>query len=391
MPRNPLDAHPPWRQLLIIATVVPVIVTLAVLAFAWPTARIAPNDLPVGLVGTGTASQHAALALTQTAPGGFQLHLYSDPDAARAAIRNRTVYGAIDITPTGLTLYTADAASPTVAQLLTNVAQHIAADSGKTMPVTFVDVVPLASTDPHGAVFSATILPLVLGAEILAVVVAALVGFKPAWRQLTALLAGAAAIGGGAYLIAQTYLGTLPGNGWATWAALAATVFAISTTTAGLFDLLGGVGIGIGAALMIFVGNPFSGVTSAPQLLPNPVGAVGQWLPPGAGGSLIRDTAYFAGHGATQHIVVLGLWCVFGIVAIVVGHRRTGRHELHRVHPAVRPAGVLAPELLGSLPAGDEHRDEQGSPTPPQRHARSSQPIRIREASVSEAHLELSP
>ncbi len=346
MPRNPLHAHPPWRQLLIIATAVPVIVTLAVLAFAWPTARLAPNDLPVGLVGTGTASQHAALALNRADPGGFQLHIYSDADAARVAIRHRTVYAAIDLEPTGTTLYTADAASPAVAQLLTTIAQHIAADSGNTTTVTVVDVVPMASTDPHGAVFSATILPLILGAEILAVVIAALVGFKPAWRQLTALSIGAAAIGAGAYLVAQTYLGILPGNGWATWCALTATVFAVSTATAGLFDLIGGVGIGIGAALMVFVGNPFSGVTSAPQLLPDPVGTVGQWLPPGAGGSLIRDTTYFAGHGAVQHIAVLGLWSVFGIAAIVIGHRRTGRHELHRLSPQVQQSDASPLEPL---------------------------------------------
>jgi hypothetical protein len=350
MPRNPLDAHPPWRQLIIIATAVPVIVTLAVLAFTWPTARIAPNDLPVGLVGTGTASQHAAFALSQTDPGGFQLHLYRDVDAARAAIRDRTVYGAIDVAPTGTTLYTADAASPTVAQLLTTVAQRIAAGSGSTTPVTVVDVVPFASTDPHGAVLSATILPLVLGAEILAVVIAALVGFKPAWRQLTALSAGAAVTGAGAYLVAQTYLGTLPGNGLATWGALAATVFAISTTTAGLFDLIGGVGIGIGAALMVLLGNPFSGVTSAPQLLPDPVGVVGQWLPPGAGGSLIRDATYFAGHGIAQHIAVLGLWSVFGVVAIVIGHRRTGRHELRRVHAPVQQPDASTAEPVDSPP-----------------------------------------
>ena len=51
--RNPLAAHPPWRQLAIISVLLPLMIVLAVLAFAWPTARIAPRHLPVGLVGTG--------------------------------------------------------------------------------------------------------------------------------------------------------------------------------------------------------------------------------------------------------------------------------------------------------------------------------------------------
>lgn len=331
MPRNPLAAHPPWRQLLIIATAIPLVVTIAVLAFTWPTARLAPHNLPIGVIGTGEASQRTALSLVQTDPGGFQLHHYADADHARTALRDRNIYAAIDATSSGATLYTASAASPTVAQLMTTAAQHVAAHDGAQLTV--VDVVPTAAADPRGAVFSSTILPLVLGSEILAVVIAALVGFKPAWRQLAALTIGSAVAAAGTYVIAGSYLGVLPGNGWAVWATIAATVFALSATTAGLFDLIGGPGIGICAALMVFIGNPFSGVTSAPELLPEPVGTIGQWLPPGAGSSLIRDVAYFDGHGAALHIAALAGWGLFGIAAIVVGHRRTGRHELHHIHP----------------------------------------------------------
>ena len=55
--RNPLAAHPPWRQLIIISVVLPLAIVLAVLAFAWPAARIAPRNLPVGIVGTASASE----------------------------------------------------------------------------------------------------------------------------------------------------------------------------------------------------------------------------------------------------------------------------------------------------------------------------------------------
>lgn len=53
-----------------------------------------------------------------------------------------------------------------------------------------------------------------------------------------------------------------------------------------------------GALLMVMLGNPFSGVTSAPELLPEPFGMIGQRLPPGAGGSLPRSVAFFDGSAA---------------------------------------------------------------------------------------------
>jgi hypothetical protein len=97
-------------------------------------------------------------------------------------------------------------------------------------------------------------------------------------------------------------------------------MLAIGATTAGLIAMVGARGLGLGAALMIFIGNPFSGVTSAPQLLPTAVGYIGQWLPPGAGANLLRSTAYFHGHGAAGHLTVLIVWSVLGIAAIVLGH-----------------------------------------------------------------------
>ena len=84
--RNPLAAHPPWRQLLIISIALPVLIALAVLAFAWPVARTAPRDLPVGIVGAGPASEQAVAALTQANPGGFSFQLFPDEASAQSAI-----------------------------------------------------------------------------------------------------------------------------------------------------------------------------------------------------------------------------------------------------------------------------------------------------------------
>jgi hypothetical protein len=68
---------------------------------------------------------------------------------------------------------------------------------------------------------------------------------------------------------------------------------------------------------MVLIGNPFSGVATAPELLPQPVGAIGQLLPPGAGGNLVRSTGFFDGAGAGGHLAVLVAWAVFGLAALV--------------------------------------------------------------------------
>ena len=91
----------------------------------------------------------------------------------------------------------------------------------------------------------------------------------------------------GVYVVAQGFLGALPNDPLATWAVLSLILISISATAAGVIRLVGPAGLGLSAALMVFVGNPFSGATSAPEMLPEGVEHVGRWLPPGAGASLL--------------------------------------------------------------------------------------------------------
>ena len=226
-----------------------------------------------------------------------------------------------------------------MSQLLTGVGAKLeAADHQQTMTV---DVVPLAREDPKGMVFSSALLPLTICGIVVAIVVGLVVRFRPALRQLVALAVVAVVASGGIYLIAQGWLGALPHNGFADWAALALTILALSAGTAGLIALFGPPGVGAAAAVFVFVGNPFSGVSSAPEMLPGAVNHIGQWLPPGAGASLLRSTAYFDGAGAAGHLGVLIAWSLLGCAAIVVGH-----HAPIRFAAASRLASVPFPESL---------------------------------------------
>ncbi|MGP3637049.1 ABC transporter permease, partial [Streptomyces sp. 24-1644] len=146
-------------------------------------------------------------------------------------------------------------------------------------------------------------------------------------RAALALTGAAALVGITAAALAHSWLGVLAGDWWAEAGALALTVLAIGSAVAGLAALLGPKGIGLGALLMVLLGNSFSGVTSAPEMLPGPVGVIGQWLPPGAGGSLLRSVAFFDGNAAGGPALTLALWSVAGLAAVVLGGRRRGEDE----------------------------------------------------------------
>jgi len=133
----------------------------------------------------------------------------------------------------------------------------------------------------------------------------------------------------GAYLVAQGFLGTLPHESAPTCGALVLTILAISAPIAGFVALFGPAGTGLGAVLMVFIGNPFSGVTSAPEMLPPVARDIGQWLPPGAGAEVLRSTAYFDGNRVGVQLLVLLSWVAFGFVAIIAGHHTSSKVAAH--------------------------------------------------------------
>ncbi|WP_189189674.1 ABC transporter permease [Streptomyces albiflavescens] len=398
--KTPLVGHQSWRHVAIMAVALPLVISLAVMAYAWPAARIAPRDLPVGIVGTSTASQGAVEGLAHSKPGGFDFHLYPDEASARSAIRERDVYGAFVVAPSSLTVLESTAASPTVAQLLGKTGQQLAAHASKAaadraassvhgtsarskkgeagpkrpaqIRVRTVDVVQTSVDDPRGVVFSSALLPLTICSIMIALVIAMSRRLRPGSRLMALIVvSGAAALG--VYVVAQGFLGALPHEPLATWASLSLTILAISATTAGVLTLVGSAGLGLSAALMVFVGNPFSGSTSAPELLPKAVEDIGQWLPPGAGASLVRGTAYFNGNDSAGHIAVLTLWSVLGLAAVLFGHRASRVGNGPVAHESAtpgteRPANDVA---TPQLPLAPEESADSSSPARIGMHAHS--------------------
>ncbi|MEU6224977.1 ABC transporter permease [Streptomyces sp. NPDC047042] len=314
------------RHMIAVVVLAPVLVALALWAFAWPASRTAPRDLPLGVAGPATAVTQVERQLSAH-EGAFEIHRYADEAAAREAIENRTVYGAVVVTAQGPELLTASAASPVVAQLLQ---QAATGESGA--QVRTVDVVPAAANDPRGGAFGASVLPLAL-AGVAAGAVVTLLGVR-GLRAVGTLVAAAALVGVVAAAVAHSWLGVLTGDWWAEAASLALTTLAASSAVAGLAALLGTAGIGLGGLTVILLGNPFSGASSAPQLLPDPVGTIGQWLPPGAGASLLRSVSFFDGAAALGPALTLTWWATLGLGAVLLGNALKRRTEDGNTEPA---------------------------------------------------------
>jgi hypothetical protein len=194
-------------------------------------------------------------------------------------------------------------------------AGRLAAAENRTPTVT--DVVPLPADDPRGAGLAAGALPLVLGGIIAAV---ALTRLLPSGIRRIRGAVGFAVTGGLALAaVLQFWLGSLEGNYWANSGVIAFSIAATSVAILGLEWLLGTVGLALGAATMMLLGNPLSGMTSAPEMLPTGWGTVGQLLPPGAAGTMLRAVAFFDGANITAPVLVLSAWLLGGLLLCIIG------------------------------------------------------------------------
>ncbi|HEU4998845.1 MAG TPA: hypothetical protein VFT68_07855 [Lapillicoccus sp.] len=327
--------HAAWTHVLAVSVGLTALLCLLVVAFAWPATQLAPRSLPIVVAGPTEATAQVTAALGQAVPGGFAVTSVADEAAARAAIERREAYGAVVLGATP-TVLTASAASPAVAQLMSQLATTLESrQPGATPPtIRVVDVVATPPADPRGVGLAALALPLVLGGLVVGAAMSTAV--TGVGRRVVGVILTAAFAGMALTAIAHTWLGVLDGSWWAEAGVIALGIAAVGLTLVGLEALFGFAGLGIGAAVVMLIGNPFSGMTSAPEMLPTGWATLGQWLPPGATGTLLRSVAFFDGAGGMTALWILLGWVAFGLVLAGLGARRMARHEAVAVAP-VRP------------------------------------------------------
>ncbi|ALJ18690.1 hypothetical protein [Microbacterium sp. No. 7] len=325
--------HTPLGRVAGIAVLLAALVSVVVLAFSWPAITAEPRDIPVAIAGPEQAVTALSAQLGERSDDLFGLQPVADRDAAVDAIRTRDAVGAIVLgeSPELLTASAAGASAAVVRQLaeplqgaLAAQAQAASAASGQPVaPPTLVvtDVVPFAENDANGLGMNAAFFPLLLGGMIGGIAISLLVvgSFRRVLGVVVYAVVGGVALTG----ILQGWFGALQGDYWLNTAAFTLALAAIAAPIVGFVALIGRAGIAVGPVVMMLFANPISGAALPASYLPGSWGAIGQWFPPGASATLVRNLSYFPDADASGPWLVLAAWAVGGLLLAVIGHFRT--------------------------------------------------------------------
>ena len=337
------------------------IIALIVLAFSWPAVTADPKDVSVAVAGPEAAVSAIETRLTEEGDGVFDLTVVDDRDEAVEGIEERDYFGAIILgtEPELLTASANGAVNQIVAQLAAPLRAALAAqtraaaeESGRAAPdvtLAVTDIAPYSDDDPDGGLLSSAFFPMLFGGMIGGIMIATLI--VGSTRRILAVAVYSAV--GGLVLagILQGWFGSIRGEFWLNVGAFSMAIAAIAAPIIGFVALIGRAGTAVGPVVMMLFANPISGAALPPQFLPGPWGEIGQWLPPGAAATLVRELSYFPNADKTFPWLVLAGWVVGGLILALVGHFRTkvtdNPHHRRTKLAAVTPEGRQALDYMG--------------------------------------------
>ncbi|ASR36667.1 hypothetical protein BAY61_18525 [Prauserella marina] len=332
VPTTPTTRHrvsSDWLKVLALTLGLPVIIALMLYAFLAPSINSGPKELPVAVAGPTTELTPLEQALRSNSPDAFAFQRHDRAADVEAAITNREAIGGIVIQSSGhVTLYTAAGNGTPYVELMNTIATSLQAQG---QSVETIELAPLTEDDPTGIGLAMLGLPLAFGGMASAALMIFLLRGKTL-QTLVGLTATSIAAGIVVTTILRSGYGSFDADHVVASLAIAAGVAATSFFVAGLGAVIGIRAIGLGAILTIFIANPLSGLATGWWWLPQPFGEIGQHMPIGAAGQLLRSLAYFDGNGANGAWTTLIIWILAGTTLIVAAGFRK------RQHPETPPA-----------------------------------------------------
>lgn len=310
------------RKAITVAVAAPIAVMLVVLAFMWPMATQSAKDLPVAIVGPEPAVVKVEQALSAKSPELLDLQTAASREEAVQLIEQREVYGAIVLGKSPEVL-TAPAAGQAQAAVLGNVAKALESQAGPGATVTVTNIVPTSADDPSGIGINMSVLPIAFGGIIGAVLLSVAVGSARQRLLGWALYVPLAAVA--VTFILQNVFNLLPGSFWATSGVFALALGAISAFVVGMKSAFGNKGMGLGIATIMLLANPLAGTMAPKEFIPGGWGAFGQFLPNGAGATLLRSVTYFPAASISTQVWTLLAWMAVGVALIGIGMARENR------------------------------------------------------------------
>ena len=347
-----------WLKVISTSLLASLIVALVILAFTWPTKTMETKNLPVSIAGPEVTVSQFEQSLKDQGIETFDLKQASSREEAEQQIKQRETYGAIIFTEGAAPeVLTAPAANTAATQMLNGVATQlnaqiqqkalaaktealtqavqaggeqgaqaaaqleqmkVQAEQASAMAVKTTAVVSLTESDSSGTGLAIAAFPLVIGGILGGSF--SVLRVNGTWRRFATATLYAVIGGALTALILSTWFGFIPGDFATLWAAFAATYLATASFMIGFGSLLGpAAGLGLGAVITMFIGNPISGATMPSAFLPGAWGQIGQMMVPGASSTLLRSIAYFPEVATSDQWLVLCSWIAFGLLAGVIG------------------------------------------------------------------------
>lgn len=347
-----------WLKVLLTSLQASLIVAVVILAFTWPTKTMEAKNLPVSIAGPEVTVSQFEQSLKDQGIETFDLKQASSREEAEQQIKQRETYGAIIFTEGAAPeVLTAPAANTAATQMLNGVATQlnaqiqqkalaaktealtqavqaggeqgaqaaaqleqmkVQAEQASAMEVKTTAVVPLSENDSSGTGLAIAAFPLVMGGTIGGMLSLTLI--NGTWRRFATATLYAVIGGALTALILSTWFGFIPGDFATLWAAFGATYLATASFMIGMGALLvPAAGLGLGAVVTMFIGNPISGASMPSAFLPGAWGQIGQMMVPGASSTLLRSIAYFPEAATSGQWLVLGSWIAFGLLTGVIG------------------------------------------------------------------------
>lgn len=312
------------------------------LLFIMPSLKSGPHHLEVGVVADQTTIQKIDTMLKADDPEAFDLVEFSSSEELNTAIKERKVAGGfVFSSPDDIRLAVASAGSTAVSGTLTEVGTSIAQSMGE--QPTVEDIVPLPAADPTGVGIGGLAFPLVFGGIVPAVAFRSLLSGHRVW-VLGGIILFSLVGGFIVSLVLQELFGSTEGALLPVTGAMALGIAALALPLSGLAEVFGNKGFTLAAMTMMFVGNPFAGIATSSVWLPSAVATLGQLLPPGATGTLVRAVAYFDGHGGAQAFWTLTAWVIFGLIlwgaAPILDTKRERRITIEKRTVTAAPAAA---------------------------------------------------
>ncbi|MBG0565764.1 hypothetical protein [Actinoplanes aureus] len=300
--------------------------------------KAAPHHLPVGLIAADAQRTQVTAMLEED--GAFAVVEYTAADRLITAIRERDVYGGVDLTGDQPMLYVAGAAGASAATLLrstyTGLVQQQKASRlatlGEQIPVAqaealvtappVTDVVPLPADDVNGVSLGFLTQALSLGGTIASMGLGRLIPrTRRSWKRGAGHLATLIvyAVGSAAAVLwSMSWFGVGVGADQVEMLLIFSLIsLAVTGSTAGAVALIGPAGALVGA-FYFTVGTVISGASILPEFLPAFGRHLGENLPTGAGVQAVRDNLYFPDAPIGRHLLILSLYAAIGCLIVLV-------------------------------------------------------------------------